>query len=292
MKIQKCLHLKDELKKKTPKLKGNFLISPKIDGWYVQLPYRNNKLLLPLSSNGRSIPAFSWVANTKVPLNGLGYIIAEAYLPNTPFHITNGIFNRSVGDYHCKDVIFAVHDLVQLGKFNEIALNRYKQAREFVELFRKQPSRIGIELLAIDTCLHEYDKSNWERLFDTYINSGYEGLVAKNELSLYQPGKRNSDLLKLKLECTVDLQAVRLERSIGDKGNEALTLISRRKNGVEIRTVIAAFKDQETFTLLENYGELKNTVVEIKAMEEYEDGQLRQAVYKCIRQDKSINEID
>lgn len=293
---QKVLHLKDELKKKNPKLSGKYLITPKLDGWWVAIPFNNRKFGNPISSNGREIPAFEWFKNESfndrlIAPTQSGFLIAEAFLPDTPFKILNGIFNKSVGDYHCYDVEFHVHDMVYTSLPNKTATERYQEVVRFVEYLRYSNNVRNIYNISTEYSV-DYNEDVWKSIFDRFILSNYEGLVAKKESSIYLPGKRNSDLLKLKLEMTLDLQAVRLERSIGEKGNEALTLISKRKNGVEIKTVIAAFKDQAKFKELEETSKLTSTVVEIKAMEEFEDGQLRQPVFKWIRENKTISEID
>jgi ATP dependent DNA ligase C terminal region. len=108
--------------------------------------------------------------------------------------------------------------------------------------------------------------------------------------SFYSPGKRNADLLKLKLECTIDALAVRLEESIGEKGLPALTLVSQRANGIEIRTVIGKHEDQKKFR--ENPSSIIGKVVEIKGMEVYDDGQVRQPVFKHVREDKKVGDIN
>lgn len=286
-KPQKVLHLKDELSKKNPKLHGEFLITEKIDGWYVYFEYLNGRWHSPRSSAGRVIPAFSWLDNVQLPKpKGDAVLIAEAYLPDTTFQITNGIFNRSTGDCLCKEAIFACHDLILLSSSSVPAIERYKELEKFISLTNYFSFKLNkpLEIAA-------YDNDLWLRTFDKVVEKGGEGIVAKRTSSLYLPGKRNSDLLKLKLECTVDLLAVRLEEGIGEKGNPSLTLVSRRKNGVEVRTVISKHSDQIRFRTTQEA--VIGKVVEVKAMEELQDGQLKQAVFVRVREDKTEKtEID
>jgi len=290
MLIQKVLHLKTELEKKTPKLQGNFLVTEKFEGWFVTIYYSHatKSWSAPLSSSNRMIPSMFWTQElfNKLPKPDEScFLIAEAYLEDTPFHILNGIFNRSVEGCSCKEVVFKVHDIVYPNKPNLTAIERYNLLR-YLELYKIGAHAQRVPILYAGT----YDKDHWQRIFDSITEKGGEGIVAKRESGIYSYGKRNSDLLKLKLECVVDLLAVRLEQSVTEKGNLSLVLVSKRYNGVEIRTVINSHELQEKF--IADSSAIIGKVVEIKAMEQFKDGQLRQPTFHCIRHDKTELEID
>jgi ATP-dependent DNA ligase len=215
-------------------------------------------------------------------------LIAEAYIPDNTFQVTNGIFNRSVGEYRCKDVVFICHDLIVPNSTANTALERYTLLQQFFDATWdtvKRTFKVAPVLLA-----SPFHEKLWYETFDKVANAGGEGIVAKREDSVFSFGKRNSDLLKLKLETTVDVLAVRLEEGFGDKGNPSLTLVSRRSNGAEIRTVIGKHSDQALFRA--KPAEVIGKVIEVKAMEEYQDGQLRQPVFVRVREDKSSNNIN
>jgi ATP-dependent DNA ligase len=286
---QKVLHLKDELKKKNPKLFGSYMLTPKLDGWYVYMEY--NPLYgwgNPKSSRSRVIPALTHLkveADLILPKpQNYSILIGEAIIPDTPFHITNGLLNRSIGDCQALDVEFHAHDLLVAGIKDDVALNRYNLLKEFIPENSKFFKRI--ELLLVS----DYKEKLWYNTFENLVENGEEGLIAKRSDSFYSQGKRNSDILKLKLENTFDCLAVRLEESIGEKGQDALTLISKRANGTEVRTVISKHKDKELFR--KDTSSIIGKIVEIKCMEELEDGQLRQPVFKTIREDKHITDIN
>lgn len=293
--MQKVLSLKDELKKKNPKLEGKFLISEKIDGWYVQIYYSPAfGWCSPVSSSGRTIPSLEW---TKEVFNKQfvrpSYpicLIAEAHLEDTPFHITNGMLNRSKGDYHLKEVSFAFHDLIDIQKPIFDAVTRAKLLREFIK--QSDTTAIGnwsiLPLITETPCNYNYDV--WYREFDKIVSAGGEGIVAKRTTGGYSAGKRNTDLIRIKAECTVEAVAMELEYTIGDKGNPGITLISKLANGILVRTVLNKHEDQALFTAQAS-SMLGNTVVQLKAMEELEDGQLRQPVFQCVRYDKLITDV-
>jgi len=287
-KPQKCQHLNDALKLKSPKIFGDYILTQKWEGWYTTILYDGFKFHPPKSSNNRTIPSLVWVTEK---LNDSMFshdkpfmIIAEAYLEDTPFEILNGIFNRSKVECDCYDAVFKVHDIVPLD-IAVPAMGRLLIASDFI-------NRLNLPFLQYVPPLYigEYDKGIWKHYFDLITGEGGEGICMKRAGSFYQQGKRNADLLKDKINCTRDLLAVELEEGIGEKGNPSLTLISRRKNGTLVRTVISKHSDQAMFR--SNTESVIGKVVEIHAMEEYEDGQLRQPVYKYIRYDKQPHEID
>lgn len=293
MKMQKVLSLKDELAKKNPKLQGKFFLTEKFDGWYVQIHY--NPLTgweSPISSAGRHIPSLAWLKeefnSIYFPKSSTPFIlIAEVYLKETPFHITNGLLNRSVGDCALRNVTFVLHDCLDV---TAIALNAKDRLDNLVNfhsyLYKHTDYQFDLVNILDET---EYNYSRWQNVFDSVTNKGGEGIIAKRIDSFYSAGKRNSDLLKLKLECTVEAIAMELEHTIGEKGNTGLTLISQLANGIKVRTVINKHEDIALFT--NNSSLLGNTVVQLKAMEELEDGQLRQPVFQFIRHEKLVSDI-
>lgn len=287
-KLQKCLHLQDELKKKTPKLSGNYMITEKKDGWWVRILYKKETGLwyAPLSSANRVIPALTWMVeklNTLPRPHDDCFLIGEAIVPELPFEIINGMLNRSVGNFACLDAEIVIHDIV-FPNSPSSAMTRWRFLQELdlagISFLSK------IEVLYIGT----YNLPIWMKYFDQVVSQDGEGIVCKRETGLYLPTKRNADLVKLKLECSIDTLAIRLEESIGDKGLPSLTLVSTRANGVYIRTVIGKHEDQAMFR--NDSSSIIGKVVEIKGMNELPDGQIRQPVYKGIRFNKLPSEID
>ncbi len=288
-KPQKVLSLNDELKKKNPKLSGEYMITTKADGWFVVIPFRS-KLgwQTPLSSAMREIPSLIWTTSLLAKLERPRfdcYLIAEAIVPGLSFPETNGLLNRSKGNCDCLGVKFLLHDLVIPAQSNLTALQRWDILQK-LELSPVSKHFAKIPLLEVS----EFNESRWKRRFENEINKGEEGIVLKQSNEIYQFGKRNSSLLKMKLECLVDALAIRFEEGVGEKGNDSLTLVSKRSNGVEIRTVISKHVDKELFRSKPEV--IIGKVVSIKAMEEMEDGQLRQPVFAWIRYDKQPHEID
>lgn len=289
--MQKCLHLKEELKKKNPNLSGKWIFRPKKDGWYVYFQYeqRTKTWFAAKSSSNRTIPAFYWMfaegllAQLPKPEQD-AVLIAEAIIPDLLFPETNGIFNRSVGNFACRDMEFWCHDLVYTNN-TKTALEREGILTMFMEMNKVS----YFKHLEVDN-IWDYQPVLWDRTFDRYILNGEEGFVAKQQLSVFHFGKRNASLLKRKLEIEVDCLAVRLEETTGDKGNNSLTLVSKRKSGTEIRTVINRHSLQNVWRT--DNSLVIGKVVTLKGMEIYEDGQIRQPTFYCIRHDKETEDYE
>jgi hypothetical protein len=290
MQIQKVQHLKDALKLKVPKIHGNYLISEKIEGWFVTIAYNTLRgWYFPMSSAERCIPSLRWVADV-LNTNSMNpnypcTIIAEAYIPDMLFPELNGVLNRSVGNCEAKDVVFACHDLLYHSAEPAPAHIRYKHLQQLL-------SELNVPFLKVlpIIAITEYNYKLWNNFCDTVTAKGGEGIVAKQENSFYSYGKRNADLLKLKLECEVDALAFALEETTGEKGNPSLVLHSKRQNGTIIKTVIAKHSLQEQFR--SDRTSVLGKVVCIKGMEEFPDGQIRQPVFGYVRNDKSVGDFE
>ena len=126
--------------------------------------------------------------------------------------------------------------------------------------------------------------------FDQITSDGGEGIVAKQLNSPYQPGKRNSSMLKLKEEVTKDLLVVEVEEGKGKYENTLGSLLCRRKNGTIIQ--VSGMTDSQRNEWWCNPALIVNSVVEVKAMSELPDGKLYQPRFKTIRHDKLTGDID
>jgi len=266
----------------------------KEEGWFLLIHYiKNLGWQTPLSYNTagktfREVPSLIWTSSLLQELPTPQWnctLIVEGIVPGLPFEKANGLLNRK--NEPCLEVQFCMHDLVVPSLPALTSLERWNLLQSLDvsgcgRLFRK------LELIQVSS----FNQLLWENLAAKYITQGEEGIVFKKADAPYQFGKRNSTLLKLKMECEKDLQAVRLEITKGKKGNEGYTLISKGLNGVEVRTVINSHETQSTLKMIEEQGNLQRTVVKVAAMRELEDGNLKEPVFKEVRYDKDITEID
>jgi DNA ligase-1 len=126
--------------------------------------------------------------------------------------------------------------------------------------------------------------------FGNVISKGGEGVILKDIDSGYFFGKRNDRMLKIKEEVTKDLQVVGMVKGEGKYSDTLGALLVRDKNG--ITHTISGMTDGQRELWWENPLLIQGKVVEVKAMKELPDGSLREPRFKCIREDKTIGDID
>ena len=289
MKPQKTLHLHLEEAKKKPKLAHEYMVSEKFDGWYVYSDFDKYTGWGDITSMaGRVIPSMRHCREeilSKLPNpRGNCRLIMEATIPETPFHILNGVFNRSKGECQARDVIFKAHDLIYFEGVCPAAFIRSKQVRNLLDAGKTKKIQ-EVSYLAITS-----DKSEWLKIFDIITYNGGEGIVLKQADGTYQAGKRNSSLMKIKLEDALALLCVGVEETFGKKGNRNLNLLLKRKSGVAVTVRVGKHSDIAAIDADTSY--IVGKVVSVKCMKELENGSLREPRFVEILHSKTIEEID
>lgn len=287
MDMQKTLHLYKEEEKKKPNINADYLMSEKLDGWYVYADYSTVTGWSNIhSSAGREIPSMLWMRREVLPnLPSLNYparYIFEATIDGIDFHTANGRFNTSVNNYEERTTILNLHDIIPLTNFSLTALDRYGLVRDTVNQVVDNRIRY-IKSLGISS-----EKTVWMQKAEEIWERDGEGLILKRVDSVYMPGKRNATLMKIKLENEFDLLVVKMYWTKGEKGNDNLNLDLQNKAGVITPVRVGKHKDIAAFTLESPVGK----VATIKCMKELETGGYREPRFKHIRFDKLPHEID
>lgn len=290
---QLCLHLHKEEAKKNPKIFGNYLATEKKDGWYTYIDYIKGKgWNSPYSRQGREIPSLLWAKEyfndtiTKPQVNVR--LIPETTIDGKEFHELNGILNRSKGECQAYDAIFNLHDIICTDTYfinteENYALNRWNLLQS-LDISKCENKIRKIPLLTISD-----NKDIWMKYFNEIVESGGEGICLKRADSLYQSDKRNSNLMKIKLETKAFLHCVDMYRTTGEKGNSNLNLTLRSKAGNNIEVRVGKHVDIEMFE--NDKSTILDKVVEIKAMCLLESGQYREPRFVCVTS-KDLQEID
>jgi ATP-dependent DNA ligase len=207
----------------------------------------------------------------------------EAYIPGLDFHSMNGIFNRSVGDYHCKDVVFFLHDMIGLGHSLALtALQRYNVLKywDILGNVRVHP------ILAVSD-----NKDIWLKYFNDVKETGGEGVVLKQASGLYYPDKRNSSLMKIKLEDRFHLLCTDMFYTVGDKGHSNLNITLRRKSGTEIVVRVGKHDDIDKIENDKEY--VLGKVCLIECMTEITPGgMLREPRFKNVVENFNFEDLD
>lgn len=280
---QKVLHLHLEQAKKKPKLGYNYMLTEKLDGWYTEIYYNAETDAWSSIYKSSQEPGIAFDNKIKqfrkLPKpRTSGKLIMEATIPGMDFYQMNGIFNRKYEQ--CEDVVFNIHDWVEYD--NKLtALERFRKIKEIPNFSNIRT----VDLLSVSN-----DPKIWDIYFNDIVENGGEGIILKNELSLYEPGKRNSNLIKKKLLWSGELLVLAILEGQGKYKQTTGTLVCKRKSGKEIQ--VSGMSDYQRNLWWNNPQEIVGKIVEIEAMKEVETGgALREARFKAIREDKTIEDI-
>lgn len=288
MLAQKVLHLYKEEQKKKPKFLGDYIVTEKLDGIYAYVDYINGKWSAIHSRAGRAIPAFEHLTkefeNLTPPTGNTRFIFEATHNTIKDFHTINGIFNRSVGDYHCNNVVFNFHDMVVPSTLDIPAVERLHALRSW---FNVNTEAVTNRFRYCPMLHVSNSKDLWLAEFNKVIEAGGEGIVLKHSESGYYPDKRNSSLMKIKLEERIVLHCVDIFYTVGDKGNSNLNATFRRNNGVEIVVRVGKHIDIARIEDDKNYILGKPCLLEY--MCEIAGGKLREPRFKKVLTDLHIS---
>ena len=182
--------------------------------------------------------------------------------------------------------------------------------REFLSMVIQPTERIEIA-----KCILTKSSAEARIMFQEALDLGFEGLMIKNPQSLYTPGKRGSEWLKLKPEAeTLDMVVIAVEYGHGKRANllSDYTFAIRDRDGnlAPIAKAFGGLKDAEIEEMTEYFKgialeqQARTFLVEPKVVVELKfDAIQRSSLYevgyalrfpriKRIRWDLSVDEID
>lgn len=113
---------------------------------------------------------------------------------------------------------------------------------------------------------------------------GGEGIILNEIDALYQPGKRNASMIKIKQGISYDLQVTHVYVGKGKYTGTLGGLICRYKDGKEIK--VSGMTDAQRKAWWSNPQLIIGKIVQIDAMSESSKGLLREPRFKGIRFDK------
>jgi ATP-dependent DNA ligase len=277
---QKALHLYLDQDKKKPKHVGvSYAMFEKYDGWYGYFDTRDKAIRSRL---GRAIPSVEHFNERLSSIDFDGVVIFEILLTDVKeFSTLNGILNRKAPAYNA---YLLVHDAYSHLAPAAPLTQRFATAKFCVERLNHPNVRM-VEPLGVT---HSTDimKQQAELIW----NRGGEGLIMKAISAPYEQGKRNHTLMKIKLECTVDLLVVGMFEGEGKYSGTLGGLICVDRAGTKHK--ISGMTDEQRHTWWRTPAAVLNSVVEVNAMCKLPNGSLREPRFKAIRYDKTPRDID
>ena len=298
MEVQKAKHLYVELDKKTPTLVKKYMVFEKYDGWYGYIDIDGHNVSAVCSRAGRHIPSMltflqDFVKEVNLDLNFQGRLIFEILIDGvTEFSELNGILNRSKGDCQAERAYVMCHDFIPTHNSTVPAWIRYSYLDNLIKepywgRVQVAPLQTNMEFPGVTTQLSlEQAKVVCEDIW----SRGGEGIILKDPDAVYHPGKRNSTLMKIKEELTLDLEVVDVEEGRGKYEGTLGTLTVRDRSGRHYS--VSGMTDEQRDEWWRCSESIIGSVVEVKAMKRLKDGSLREPRFKAVRHDKTGEDID
>lgn len=286
---QKAQHLYIEEDKKNPKHLGKeYAVFEKYDGWYGYCNLANGVIH---SRANRPIPSCEALSREIYHLcmkHGInsGTLVFEILLRSTKdFSELNGILNRTVGSYIAEDVYIRVHDWVPDSVNTKIPFStRYEEVQFIIDVLDSP------NILLAPYSIRSIDPKCWKAQAELVWSKGGEGVILKQWDAPYQLGKRNSTLMKIKEEVTLDLLVIDVVEGQGKYQGTTGAIVCKDSKG--FTHTISGMTDAQRDVWFVSPTEIVGKVVEVKAMKVLPDGQLREPRFKAIRHDKSAKDID
>lgn len=284
--IQKAKHLFIEMDKKKPDVDHAYIMFEKHDGWFGYLDFPS---CIIHSRAHREIPAVKDLSDLirqhRPSVKGrLIFEIMIEGLEVDSFPELNGILNRK--NEQAEDVYLRVHDFIpDFNMCKMSAKQRYEYATEIVQ-------RLGLPQVIMSPCLGVSKSPEvWHQTAERIQARGGEGLILKNSTALYAPDKRNSTLMKIKEEVTVEMLVTEVVEGLGEHKGQAGKLVCKDEKGQLHEIGMGCMKHDKRKEVFFNPMLIVGHVVEIKAMKKLKDGKYREPRFKAIRYDKEVHEL-
>lgn len=281
--VQLCLpieHLRGDLK-------FPMLASEKLDGVFCLAVVIDGKCYI-YSRTGEEYLSLNHLKDSLCCLargSQLDVFIFEAYTYGLPQPTISG-YCRDTKDQH--PIIDAyIHDAMTLEDFRTCDTDGYYARYVYLQSCMKQK----FEYLCCVPQKEVYSLKHLQEYADYMIAKGCEGVVAREEFSSYQAGKRNKSMIKIKKGVSFDLKVTGLEEGEGKYKGAVGKLICKDKQGKCVR-VGSGLTDEQRFNWWSMSGanEILGQIVQIDAMAVSTKGVLREPRFKGIRTDKT--EVD
>ena len=300
----------------SPFADNNWLFEPKLDGFRT-LAFLNNGKVWLQSRNELNVTAHypSLVESIKKqPASQLvldGEIIALDAKGKLCFQCLQG-YLKSINRFQSGNaeppsaIIYYVFDILHLDGYNltEVPL---KERKRLLKSVLKQTE---------DVRLVEYFDTDGQTVYRAAIENGLEGVMAKRQDSLYEPGKRSKDWLKIKAVNSDDFVVVGFTEGMGNRaktfGALLLGYYDEKNNLQPAGNVGSGFDNELLHSLrkqldsivvkkspfqnqIEQIGKptwvKPEIVVEVKFAEWTQDGRLRAPVFLRVRDDKPSGSV-
>lgn len=283
--IQLCLPREKMNNKKTPQFP--LMYSEKLDGVFcfavcdtfsVRIFSRTGEEYLSLEHLKGELYDISKTLCTDV-------IIFEGYAKGVPQPTISG-WCRDTKNQHY-EVGAYIHDALSLDEFWGMCKTRpYEERYQALESIEDWQYNYRHAFL-----VPQYYADTWsdiEKAANHIWKIGGEGLVVRDPCAIYNPGKRNETMIKIKKDISYDLKVLSLQEGTGKYKGMTGALVCQFRDGKEVVVGTGLTDAQRKRWWSEFfYDEVVGKIVQIDAMTESTKGVLREPRFKGIRHDKT-----
>ena len=272
--------------------------SVKYDGIWAALKYERGKFVAfqtrgkELINNCKQIVEDAEALESFVPKdNDEFYIIGELCVPHCKAsQVTARCVTRL--DYTEEDAYLMVHDCVTLHD-GSVAPYTYVQRLGFISKLITTAAELGVSstLQIVNSRAVEID--NLQKYADNIWRLGGEGAIFRDPASVYKPGSRCNDMLKLKEMQDFDLLIVGAVEGEGKFAGMIGSLIAQDSTGKQFVIGGGALRVKERQDLWDSLPEINGPlgIAEVRCMLVTPDGELREPRFVHWRRDKTYDEV-
>jgi DNA ligase-1 len=281
----KLVQLAQPLEKvKLEKIQWPQLVSEKIDGVFC-LAIKHQGEVGIFSRTGEQYTSMKHLEEIFMEtLDEDQIIIFEAcHALETPQSVVSG-WCRDTKEQH-PELKAACHDIISLDEFINGGKRRYRARQRYLRTKTRSVAPQEITHVSYISVVLVWSLQEAQAYADTIISLGGEGAVLRNPEGLYQGGKRNQDIIKLKKGVSFDLKVLEVKRGKGKYADTLGTLVCKWKDGKTIE--ISGMTDNERDLWWNDPCFIVGSIVQVDAMCESSKGLLREPRFKGIRFDKT-----
>ena len=259
------------------------LVQQKYDGVFC-IAYNDkiNKKCLIFSRTGKQYTSMQHIEKDMenlFRLYDMDLILFEAYILDTPQSIISGYCRDTVNQH--KELIAVCHDCLTIDEWKGIIKTPYHLRYDNLKYMLTEQYYLS---LFLPKGIYAYDWDMITAYASEIWKTGGEGVVIKKLNALYERGKRNWSLMKLKQEISYDLRIVDVEEGSGQFKDAVGALICKFKDSnISIGSGLTS-EERKLWWKHKNF--IVGHIAEIKAMRISSKGVLREPVFKGIRYDK------
>lgn len=288
--------LAEPLDKYEESLDEEFYITLKLDGTRIIAIVDDSEVEF-FTRQGKSV---SGLSELKEQLSSLpnGVYDGEVLLKNDEnlnsddlFRATQKVLRK---DGEKKGLIFYIFDLLSISEFiNGKSSRTYSQRRNLLDTSISEHSKDLSNVEVLSVLYKGDDKSIIPLILQQVEAEGLEGIMINVGSGLYE-SKRTKNLLKVKSMSSADLLVMSLEEGTGKNKGKLGRINVEYKGG--LTGVGSGFTDEDREHYWNNPNELAGKIVEVQFFRESIDEKTKQPslrfpVFKCVRDDKGVEDI-